>query len=104
MLHTPKPDQMVGVVVQIGRLSPQYLNLEAQSLVQVHVEHRQDLRVVCVSAFDQSAGQLALLVVVDERERGYRRALAGLDLVINQSMTYEIANRFGPVAELPTLK
>ena len=64
MLDAAQPDEAVRVLPQLGGGALQDLHLQAEVLVEVHVQRGQDPGVVGVATLHQLLGELPLLVVV----------------------------------------
>ena len=102
MLHALHSDQVVGEVAQLGRLAAQRHHLEAQVLVEMDVQGREDLGVVAVPGADEAIADLALSVVVDQGETRDGFAPTDGPFLLDEATPDQVPDGFGAVPE-PTL-
>jgi hypothetical protein len=99
VLDAPQPDDLIGILAELRRLTLQHLNLETQPPVEVHVQRGKDASVVGVARLDQVLREIALFVVKKQRQARYRLPVLMLDPVLDEASPDQVANRLGSVAE-----
>ncbi len=104
MFDPPQTDEVVGVAPEFGGLTLQDLDLEAEPVVKVDMEGREDPGVFGVAGADEAFREFALLVVIEQSEARHGLVFVFLDLVLDQPAANEIADRFRSVPEAPAVE
>lgn len=88
MEHSFRRQDLIGGRLELVRATAEDDDLEAEIVVEVHVKRRPDLFPEIVLNLGQLLGELAHVVIVDERERrdaaGLRLRLRARDLAPNE--------------------
>ena len=91
--HTFQPENLIRERAQYSDGTFERQHLETQVRVEMHVHGRQDVRVVGMARLDEPVRQLALVVVVDQRQRADAVSLGIGRMVFDETAAHQIAHR-----------
>ena len=103
VLHALEAENVAGQVTQLGGLPAQGLDLEAEAVVEVHVQRREDPRLVMVAGLDEPFAEIPLAVIVNEGE-GADDLVVPVRLLLDEPSPHEVAHRLRSVPEVPPLE
>lgn len=99
VLDPPQPDDLVGILAELCRLTLQDLNLQTKPLIEVHVQSGQNAGVVRMARLGQVFGELPLFMVEEQRQARHCLPGLALDPVLDQASPDEVANSLRSIAE-----
>src|SRR5665811_1425633 len=90
-------DQLFGQVFDLAGDTAQDYDFETVVGVQVNVQGRKNRLVVNVLVLSQLVREVADMVVINQRDRAHRKAVADVPLSFDKRAAYEVADSLGTV-------